>query len=42
MKKKLTLSIDEKLIKKIKAIALKKGKTVSALVEDFIRRQKLQ
>ena len=35
MSSKLTLRIDERLIKKAKAYARKKGKSVSALVADY-------
>lgn len=36
-KKKLTLSIDENLIKSIKIQAIKHNTTVSSLLEDYIR-----
>ncbi len=36
MTTKLTLSIDEEKIKKIKRISKKRGKSVSKLVEDYI------
>jgi len=36
-KRKLTLSIDDKLITAIKHIALDQNKTVSALIENYIK-----
>ena len=36
-KKKLTLSIDEKLIQSIKIQAIKHNTTVSEMLEDYIR-----
>jgi len=36
-KKKLTLSIDEKLIQSIKIQAIKHNTTVSGMLEDYIR-----
>jgi hypothetical protein len=38
MKTKLNLTIDENLVPKIKAIARKKGHSVSELVEDYLRK----
>lgn len=39
-KKKLTLSIDEKLINTIKHIAIDEKKNVSEIFEDYIRAMK--
>ncbi len=36
-KRKLTLSIDEKLIKQIKHICIEENTTVSYLVEEYIK-----
>lgn len=36
-KKKLTLSVDEKLIQSVKIQAIKHNTTVSKLLEDYIR-----
>lgn len=37
MKKKLLLSIDEKLYKTIKHIAIEEGRTSSDLISDYIK-----
>ena len=36
MTTKLTLSIDKEKVKKIKRISIKKGRSVSKLIEDYI------
>lgn len=39
-KKKLTLSIDEKLIKTVKHISIDNGSNVSEMFEDYIKAMK--
>lgn len=37
MKKKLTLTIDESVIKQAKAYAKKQGRSLSAVVENYLK-----
>lgn len=42
MQTKLTLRLDDKLIKKAKAIAKKNGKSLSKIVEDYFSSMKME